>query len=110
MIDFIDKYDIPYKYQFDFRKSHSTQQALICLIYKISKAIDKGRNNIRLFRSKKAFDTGKRSPSLFAPRAGLMLDNIIRDKEGYLSTSIFLFKVPEKAFHERFTSKCIEMH
>ena len=45
MIDFIDKYDILYKHQFGFMKSHSIQQALIRLIDKISKAIDKGKCN-----------------------------------------------------------------
>ena len=58
IIDFIDKYDILYKYQFDFRWKHSTQHALIVLVDKITRAIDNGDIMIGVFLGlKKAFDT-----------------------------------------------------
>ena len=38
LINFIDKHNILYKFQFGFRKGHSTQQALITLVHKIPKA------------------------------------------------------------------------
>ena len=40
LIKFIDKHDILYKYQFGFRKSHSTSHAIISLVEKINDALD----------------------------------------------------------------------
>ena len=48
-INFIDKHNILYKYQFGFRKSHSTNHAIILLVDKINNALD--------YDLKKAFDT-----------------------------------------------------
>ena len=58
VIKFIDKHDILYKYQFDFRKSHSTSHAIISLVEKINNALDSGKILIGVFLDfKKAFNT-----------------------------------------------------
>ena len=58
MIQFINKHKLLYKYQFGFRKDHSTYMALIILIDKISAALDKGDFTIAvLIDFRKAFDT-----------------------------------------------------
>ena len=58
LINFIDKHNILYKYQFGFRKSHSTNYAIILLVDKINNAIDSGNVLIGVFLDlKKAFDT-----------------------------------------------------
>ena len=49
---------IIYKYQFGFRQEHSTQQAIISLVDKITKSLDSGDIVIGfIFGLKKAFDT-----------------------------------------------------
>ena len=58
LIIFIDKHNILYKFQFGFRKGHSTQQALITLVHKLTKALDIGDHVIGVYLDlKKAFDT-----------------------------------------------------
>ena len=58
LINFIDKHNILYKFQFGFRKGHSTQQALITLVHKLTKALDIGDHVIGVYLDlKKAFDT-----------------------------------------------------
>ena len=58
LINFINKQDILYKYQFGFRKQHSTNHAIITLVDKISTALDRGNVVIGCFLDlKKAFDT-----------------------------------------------------
>ena len=58
LIEFINKYKILYKYQFGFRKDHSTYMALIILVDKITAALDKGEFTIAvLIDFRKAFDT-----------------------------------------------------
>ena len=58
MINFIDKHNILYKYQFGFRKSHSTNHAIILLVDKINDALDSGNVLIGVFLDlKKDFDT-----------------------------------------------------
>ena len=58
LIKFIDKHDILYKYQFGFRKLHSTSHAIISLVEKINSALDSGTILIGVFLDvKKAFDT-----------------------------------------------------
>ena len=42
LINFVDKNDILYKYQFGFRRQHSTNHAVITLVEKITNALDKG--------------------------------------------------------------------
>ena len=58
IIKFINKHKILYKYQFGFRKDHSTYMALIILIDKITSALDNGNFTIAvLIDFRKAFDT-----------------------------------------------------
>ena len=58
MIKFINKHKLLYKYQFGFRKDHSTYMALIILIDKITTALDRGDFTIAvLIDFRKAFDT-----------------------------------------------------
>ena len=58
LIEFVNKYKILYKYQFGFRKDHSTYMALIILIDKITAALDRGEFTIAvLIDFRKAFDT-----------------------------------------------------
>ena len=56
--NFIDANKILYKYQFGFRKSHSTNDAIISLVEKVNNAMDSGNILIGLFLDlRKAFDT-----------------------------------------------------
>ena len=58
VVEFMDKNNIIYKYQFGFRQKHSTQQAIISLVNKIASCIDSGDLMIGVFLDqKKAFDT-----------------------------------------------------
>ena len=58
LIKFIDANKIVYKYQFRFRKSHSTNHAIILLAEKLSNAIISGKISIGVFFDlRKAFDT-----------------------------------------------------
>ena len=58
LISFIDKEDILYKFQFGFRKSHSTNHAIISLVEKVNQALDSGKVLVGIFLDlKKAFDT-----------------------------------------------------
>ena len=58
MIRFIDKEDIIYNFQFGFRKSHSTNHAIINLVEKVNQALDSSEVLVGLFLDlKKAFDT-----------------------------------------------------
>ena len=58
VVHFMDKNDTIYKYQFGFRKKHSTQQAIITLVDKITSSLDSGDIIIGVFLDlKKAFDT-----------------------------------------------------
>ena len=56
--NFIDANKILYKYQFGFRKSHSTNHAIIPLVEKVNNAMDSGKISIGVFLDlRKAFDT-----------------------------------------------------
>ena len=58
MLDFIDDNNVLYDYQYGFRHSHSTQQAIITLIDRLTKPLDKGHIAITILLDlKKAFDT-----------------------------------------------------
>ena len=47
-----------YKHQFGFRKSHSTNQAIISLFEKVNNAMDSGKISIGVFLDlRQAFDT-----------------------------------------------------
>ena len=58
VVNYMDKNDTFYKYQFGFRKSHSTHHAIITLVDKITSSLDSGDLIIGVFLDlKKAFDT-----------------------------------------------------
>ena len=48
-VDFMDKNDTFYKYQFGLRKSHSTQHAIIILVDKITSSLDSSDLIIEVF-------------------------------------------------------------
>ena len=58
VFDFLSDNEVLYDYQFGFRSKHSTQQALITLVDRITKSLDQNNIIISLFIDlKKAFDT-----------------------------------------------------
>ena len=58
VVNFMDENDTFYQYQFGFRKSHSTQHAIITLVDKITSSLDSGDLIIGVFLDlKKTFDT-----------------------------------------------------
>ena len=58
VVEFMNINNIIYKYQFGFRQRHSTQQAIITLVNKITSSIDSGDLMIGVFLDlKKSFDT-----------------------------------------------------
>ena len=58
LISFVIKHSLLYKYQFGFRKDHSTIFAILSLVDFISKALEKGEYVIGIFLDfSKAFDT-----------------------------------------------------
>ena len=58
LINFINKYNILYKYQFGFRKNHSTSMALMTIVDKISEALQNKQFVLVVFLDlSKAFDT-----------------------------------------------------
>ena len=58
LIKFIDANKIVYKYQFGFRKSHSTNHSIISLGEKVNNSMDSGKISIGVFLDlREAFDT-----------------------------------------------------
>ena len=58
VLDFMDHNDALYRYQFGFRRKHSTQQVIITLVDRITNSLDTGDIVISVFLDlKKAFDT-----------------------------------------------------
>ena len=58
LTEFMDENNIIYEYQFGFRQKHSTQQAIISLVEKITNCLDSNDIVIGVFLDlKKAFDT-----------------------------------------------------
>ena len=49
LISLIDNEDILYKFQFGFRKSHSTNHAIISLVEKVNQALDSGKVIVGIF-------------------------------------------------------------
>ena len=49
LISFIDKEAILYKFQFGFRKSHSTNHAIIYLVEPVNQALDSGKVLVGIF-------------------------------------------------------------
>ena len=62
LIDFIEKHQLLYQYQFGFRKNHSTFMALVVLLEKITAALDNSEFAVCIFIDfKNAFDTVEHS-------------------------------------------------
>jgi len=58
VLNFMNKNNIIYEHQYGFRQKHSTQQAIITLVDRITHSLDKGDIVISVFLDlKKAFDT-----------------------------------------------------
>ena len=58
MLDFLDFNNVLYKHQFGFREKHSTQQAIVSLVKKITQSWDTDDIVIGVFIDlKKAFDS-----------------------------------------------------
>ena len=59
VFNFMNEKGLIYKYQFGFRQKHSTQQAIISLVDKITKSLDSGDIIIGVcfYLMKKTFDT-----------------------------------------------------
>ena len=58
VIDFFENNNMLYKYQFGFRKNHSTSHSIITLVERVSKALDTGKYVVGVFLDlKRAFDT-----------------------------------------------------
>ena len=58
IIDFLNEYEILFKYQFGFRKSYSSYLAITVLIDKLVKSLENGDNVVGVFLDcSKAFDT-----------------------------------------------------
>ncbi len=86
VLDFMTEHDIIYKYQFGFRQKHSTQQAIITLVEKITKSLDTGDIVIGVFLDlKKAFDTVDHSILLNKLHAYGIRGNILNWFASYLS-------------------------
>ena len=65
LLDFLDDNHVFYRHQFGFREKHSTQQAIISLVEKITAAWESGDIVIEVFLDlKKAFDTVPHNISL----------------------------------------------
>ena len=52
VFNFMNEKELIYKYQFGFRQKHSTQQAIITLVDKITKSLDSGDIVIGVFFEK----------------------------------------------------------
>ena len=62
LIDFIEKHQLLYQYQFGFRKNYSTFMALVVLLEKITAALDNSEFAVCIFIDfRKAFDTVEHS-------------------------------------------------
>ena len=58
IVDFMEDNDIISKYQFGFRRKHSTQHAVICIVNNIFNSLDSNNIVISIFLDlKKSFDT-----------------------------------------------------
>ena len=102
LFDFICTNNILYDYQFGFRPGHSTQQAIITLIDKITKSLDNGDIVISLFIDlKKAFDTVDHRILLRKLYAYGIRGTMLKWIESYLSgrTQYFVFDGQESEIH-----------
>ena len=86
VVEFMNINNIIYKYQFGFRQRHSTQQAIITLVNKITSSIDSGDLMIGVFLDlKKAFDTVTHSILIRKMHAYGIRGNILKWFESYLT-------------------------
>ena len=102
LFDFICTNSILYDYQFGFRPGHSTQQAIITLIDKITKSLDNGDIVISLFIDlKKAFDTVDHRIRLRKLYAYGIRGTMLKWIESYLSgrTQYVVFDGQESEIH-----------
>ena len=102
LFDFICTNNILYDYQFGFRPKHSTQQAIITLIDKITKSLDNGDIVISLFIDlKKAFDTVDHRILLRKLYAHGIRGTMLKWIESYLSgrTQYVVFDGQESEIH-----------
>ncbi|MGL1889690.1 MAG: reverse transcriptase domain-containing protein [Reichenbachiella sp.] len=84
--DFMESSDTIYKYQFGFRKKHSTQLAIMSLVDKITSSLDTGDVVIGIFLDlKKAFDTVSHKILLRKLHAYGIRGNILKWFASYLS-------------------------
>ena len=102
LFDFICTNNILYDYQFGFRPGHSTQQAIITLIDKITKSLDNDDIVISLFIDlKKAFDTVDHRILLRKLYAYGIRGTMLKWIESYLSgrTQYVVFDGQESEIH-----------
>ena len=86
IMDFIDSLNVLYKYQFGFRHKHSTQQAIITLINKITSSLDTGDLVIGVFLDlKQDFDTVDHKILLDKMHAYGIRGNILKWFRSYLT-------------------------
>ena len=86
LIDFIDKNNILYKFQFGFRKGYSTSHAIISLVEKINKVLSSGKIMVGVTLDfSKAFDTIQHPILLKKLFAYGIRGNILKLIESYLA-------------------------
>ena len=86
IVDFMDSNCSIYKYQFGFRQRHSTQQAIITLVEKITSSLDHRDLVIGVFLDlKRAFDTVDHQILLKKLDAYGIRGNILKWFESYLT-------------------------
>ena len=61
VIDLFENNNMFYKYQFEFRKTHSTSHAMITLVERVSKALDTGKYVVGVFLDVKGIRHGNHS-------------------------------------------------
>ena len=82
---FLEEHDVISKFQFGFRKKHSTQHAIITLLDKVTKAVDSGDILINMFIDlRKAFDTASHSILLKKLHAYGIRGNMLKLCASYL--------------------------
>ena len=83
LLKFLEKENVFFKRQFDFRPKHSTDYAILSIIDKVQKAFDEGELSCGLFLDfSKAFDT-----------VDHVMGRVVRKGPGRHILSIFSFKL-----------------
>ena len=89
--NFLEKYSCIYKYQYGFRRSHSTNHALIEITEKVRKALDSGKFACGIFVDlQKAFDTVNHKILLKNPATSGNKLTSIRITPCYLITMLYI--------------------